>query len=196
MNYCPFLESIYRHIDTLIKPEFFTAKDSFYACLGALIGSGIALCISSILRTRKTNKDKKSAKEALIDRLKFNNDRALQMLRQFNDIKETPNYLFDTTGVIIWLSLSSKVFSKQLIEEINWHRYQLDHLNSKLSTYYLFMANYHPLMMKDQYYQGVHKAREERARQSILLQLKEVSAAFLPLIQEIDKNPEIFHIQQ
>lgn len=187
MNYCPFLENIYRHIDIIVKPEFFTFKDFFYACLGALIGSCIALCISSILRTRKINKDKKLAQKALIDRLKFNNDRALQMLSQFNDVKEIPNYLFDTTGIIIWLSLSSELFSKQLIEKINWHRYQLDHLNSKLSIYYLFKANA-LLMMKDQYYQGAHKAKEERVRQSILLQLKEVNVAFPPLIQKIDKS--------
>lgn len=187
MNYCPFLENIYCHIDTLINPEFFTFKDFFYACLGALIGSGIALYISSILRTRKINKDKKLAKEALIDRLKFNNARALQMLSQFSGIKEIPNYLFDTTGIIIWLSLSSELFSKQLIEKINWHRYQLDHLNSKLSVYYLFKAN-SLLMMKDQYHQDIHKVMEGQARQSILLQLKEVNKTFPPLVQEIDKS--------
>lgn len=187
MNYCPFLENIYQYINTLIKPNLFTFKDFFYTFLSALIGSGIALCISNIRRTRKINKDKNLAKKALIERLTFNNDRALQMLDQFDGGKEIPNYLFDTTGIIIWLSLSSELFSKKLISDLNWHRYQLDHLNSKLSTYYLFMINGF-LKTKDQYHQDLNRTMEKQARQSILLQLKEVNGAFCPLVQKIEDS--------
>ena len=165
----------------MVLQDLLIFKNYWYAGIGALIGFIITLYVSNIRRARKINKDKNLAKEALINRLTFNNDRILQMLGQFGGGKETPNYLFDTTGIIIWLSLSSELFSEQLISDINWHRYQLDHLNSKLSTYYLTISTFQGNNLE------LHKAIKEQSLQSIVLQLKKVSGAFCPLIQKIDK---------
>src|SRR5712664_3458536 len=104
----------------------------WFAFLGALLGA-----LTAIWLTKRQDAERKYlAKKALADRLHFNAERATQMLGQFGS-GSCPNYLFDTTGIIIWLTRAADIMDEQLITDINWHRYQLDHLNAKLSVYYI-----------------------------------------------------------
>lgn len=51
----------------------------------------------------------------------------------------TPNYKFDTGGLVIWLSRSTDIIPPKIRDEISWHRYQMDHANTILETYYVFI---------------------------------------------------------
>lgn len=107
----------------------------WYATLGALLGAGVA-----ILFLKHQNRQRKYfAKKAIADRLHFNVERATDMLSWFAK-GGIPNFLFDITGIVIWLTLATDILDDQLIKDISWHRYQLDHLNAKLSVYYTTTA--------------------------------------------------------
>ncbi|MBC2603752.1 hypothetical protein [Puniceicoccus vermicola] len=107
----------------------------WYAFLGAALGSIFAIIISWRIQVSHRKKESQLAKEALVERLKFNNDRALQMMEIFGK-HGWPNMSFDTTGIIIWLSRVAGILEGQLLQDVNWHRYQLDHINDKLTIYW------------------------------------------------------------
>jgi hypothetical protein len=157
----------------------------WYASLGALIGSGVALIIAHFDGKRRTKRERATAKQALMERLEFNGTRITQMLGQFSSGVEVPNYPLDTTGIIVWLTLSYDVLNGELIKDINWHRYQLDHLNTKLHTYYLLIAANNPFAPDASAY---IRARESEARRSICTHLKETSEAVCPLIRRLEQQ--------
>src|SRR4051812_34108544 len=103
---------------------FFGAKDNWFALLGAIFGSLITLAV--YFHSRR--KERQAAVANLIERLSFNKIRCEQMLEYFGAGK-LPTFDFDTNGIIIWLSRSEGILRGETIEKINWHRYQLDHLN-------------------------------------------------------------------
>lgn len=78
----------------------------------------------------------KSARRELIASLKFNRERADQMFRQFAS-GMTPNYNFDTTGLIIWTNRASEVLNEKIIKDLNWTRFQMDHANCQLNSFYV-----------------------------------------------------------
>ena len=45
------------------------------------------------------------------------------------------------SGITIWLSASHDILESELIADINWHRYQLDHITNKLSLCSITMAS-------------------------------------------------------
>ena len=156
----------------------------WYAFCGALLGSGVALIIAHLDNKRRTKHERTAAKKALMERLEFNGTRITQMLGQFGSGVEVPNYPLDTTGIVVWLTLSYDVLDGDLVKDINWHRYQLDHLNTKLHTYYLLVAATNPFAPDASPY---IRARESEAKRSICAHLKETSEAVCPLIRRLDK---------
>lgn len=107
----------------------------WYAVFGALIGSAIAIVITRWSDKRQFHARQTVARNALIERLTFNNQRVVDMLKWFDDGGD-PNFLLDTTGIIVWLTLAEDIIPQPLFEQVNWHRYQLDHINAKLAVYY------------------------------------------------------------
>jgi len=115
--------------------KWFDIHQIWYALLGTFFGASAALYLANC----QNKKRKFLAKTALAERLQFNFERATQMLGQFGS-GISPNYLFDTTGIVIWLTVTADILDNNLIAAINWHRYQLDHLNAKLSVYYISIS--------------------------------------------------------
>ncbi len=115
----------------------FAIKDNYFMIGGAVLGTISTVLLTIYEYRKKIREDRLVARSALLAALRFNDDRATQMLGQFAQ-GAIPNYQFDTTGLIIWLSRSSDLFEKDVLEKINWHRYQLDHLNTQLTTFYVF----------------------------------------------------------
>lgn len=118
-------------------PQKPMAPDYLNAFIGAVFGTASSVGLAYVIYIMERRRERKSAKKALMDGLRFNDDRAVQMLGQFA-VGVTPNYQFDTAGLIIWISRSEGLFNDKLVRAINWHRYQMDHANTILATYYVF----------------------------------------------------------
>jgi hypothetical protein len=121
----------------LILPDWLgDGKDYWLLALGGLIGTVTAVLLGRRDEGRRRLAELNLAKDALLERLHFNDDRIVQMLELFAVGKLTPDFTLDTTGIITWLSRSSGILTSETITAVNWHRYQLDHINSKLSIFY------------------------------------------------------------
>lgn len=118
------------------QPKKDMEADYLNAAIGAVFGAILSVGTAYYFIFKEIRKNRREAKEALLEGLRFNDDRAVQMLGQFA-IGMTPNYQFDTTGLIVWLSKSAGLFRDDLLKRINWHRYQMDHANTMLATYYV-----------------------------------------------------------
>jgi|SRR5665213_2903895 len=111
-------------------------RDYWLAFVSAIIGAGITLC--SYFYSRR--QERKTAVKSLLASLKFNDERCRQMEDYFaNGIR--PNFELDTVGIILWLSKAESLLPDGLIHDINWHRYQLDHINSRLRILHAFVAS-------------------------------------------------------
>jgi hypothetical protein len=111
----------------------------FHAFVSAVFGAFFGALVAIKLTQRQNTKRKQFAKTAVAERLHVNAKLATQMLEWFAK-DGRPNYLFDTTGIVVWLTMSADILESALITDINWHRYQLDHLNAKLLIYYFAVA--------------------------------------------------------
>ena len=153
----------------------------WYAVFGAIMGSVIAIVITRRSDRRQIRNRKILARNALIERLNFNNDRVVQMLGYF-DTGGWPNFLLDTTGIIVWLTLAEDIIPQPLFVQVNWHRYQLDHVNAKLAVYY--GALYAPPSDDHD-----HEEMVKGLRQSIYDHLADIRDGVAPLITAL-QNPK------
>ena len=115
-------------------------KDYWLLFLGAVIGALVTVALAKHEFKKAELRELRLSRDALLERLLFNEDRAVQMLALFAEAKLQPDFNLDTTGIIIWLSRSSGILTPETIKAINWHRYQLDHINSKLALFQLYRA--------------------------------------------------------
>lgn len=108
-------------------------KDYWYALVSALIGAAIGICWT----IRQFKAQQHQAANRCLDRLRkclsFNIDRLNQAKVQLEK-SEIPNYPLDTAQLNYWLAQSHDILAANLIRDIDWQRYQLDHISSKFVT--------------------------------------------------------------
>ena len=114
-------------------------KDYWYATIGAIIGSLISIWWTKRELRREQRQDKQKYIVRLRDCLLFNVDRLKQAKDQLQQ-EIVPNYPLDTAQLNDWIVQSSELLDKKLIQEIDWQRYQLDHITAKISAVSLFVV--------------------------------------------------------
>lgn len=141
MNYCPFLENIYRHINTLINPNLFTFKDFFYTFLSALLGVLFGYFFAQYKYNKEKSIEKESLKENLIGSFKFNLEQITQCIDYLNkDI--LPNFTLDDVAPKHMLLHGKHLFDdNDLYKKFSWQCYQLTHINSKLAYMHIYIVN-------------------------------------------------------
>ena len=142
MNYCPFLENIYRHIDMLVNPEFLTFKDLFCACLGASLGIILGYFLTVHLNKQQRKQETINLQNDLIKVFKSNIRLINQCIDQLENKNEIPNYPLDINPVNYILFKGKNLFSNEdLYTQFNWQRFQLEHINNKLIYYFNISLN-------------------------------------------------------
>lgn len=107
--------------------------------LEVFIGFGIGLVYSELRNHAVLFGAKKNFQKNLKELFEFNLDRCVQMKRQLTEVKDgkiqIPNYPFDTDALKHVIFDGRSFFRDQKsFDDINWIRYQLDHLNFKLAA--------------------------------------------------------------
>jgi hypothetical protein len=107
--------------------------------LEILIGFAVGLVYSEVKDQIIFFGAKKNFQKNLHDLFYFNLDRCDQMKKQLTEPKngmiEIPNYPFDTDALKHVIFDGRDFFKDQnSFDDINWRRYQLDHLNLKLAA--------------------------------------------------------------
>ena len=110
-----------------------SVKDYWYAVVSALIGAAIG--IGWTIRHFKMQQREASNRclARLRECLSFNIDRLNQAKGQLEK-NEVPNYPLDTVQLNYWLAQSHDIVPADLIRALDWQRYQLDHISSKIVT--------------------------------------------------------------
>lgn len=157
----------------------YSIKDNYLAGFGAVIGTVFSIGIAYLIYRYKYRKEHLLAKNALMERILFNDDRAVQMLHIFS-VGRCPNFPLDTTGIIIWLGRSADILSSDAINEVNWHRYQLDHVNMKLSALYQIIS--------ERGFAAYRIKRVRKMRNSICDHLEEIHKGRTRLLELLEKK--------
>lgn len=107
--------------------------DVLLALVGAAIGTYMGVFVSN-RQFAKTEKERKiEVLNGLAESLAFNSNRSGNLLNEFRNNQKIATFRFDTASLHGWIMRSHGVLTKELLEELNWHWYQLDHINQKLS---------------------------------------------------------------
>jgi hypothetical protein len=111
-------------------------KDIALLFVGLVISSAYSVWVATLKFKEAVQKDRESAKAALIERIRHNDWLIVEMLRYFGQ-GGSPSFLLDPNGILIWLSRSASLLDPATVKQVYDFRYQLDHLNSKLATFYV-----------------------------------------------------------
>lgn len=114
-----------------------TFKDTINSFVGALIGIILGSLLSQWQWNQKLKRDKKILKANISTVFNFNLDRIRQCIDYLENKNLIPNFLLDVNSVNHVLFKGRELFSTiEIFDKFNWQRYQLEHLNTKLSYYY------------------------------------------------------------
>ena len=142
--------------------------------ISSIVGLFVGLTYNKFETSYTKSSRQELAKSQLAKSYRFNLVLVDKMIKQLkNDPPEAiPNYLFDTDPIKQVIFYSEDLLGT--IEEVysyNWHRYQLDHLNIKL-TYILGTLAHHACQKEIVQDFRENLAREQKAIQDILSKLK------------------------
>jgi len=98
---------------------FGRVQDYWFLVLGAALGALTTVWWAKHEFKRFQSTEKGLSKNALLERLQFNDDRVVQILAQLASRKLTPDFTFDTTGIIIWLSRIEGILPAETVQAIN-----------------------------------------------------------------------------
>jgi hypothetical protein len=111
----------------------FSWKDYWFALIGAGLGAWIAIKLTEQQKKEIRKIEIERIRTELITALDFNLDLAEKAMEWLNK-EGMPSFTLDTTK-LAHLTLEAYGFlDPQLIKDIDWHRYQLDHITEKLSA--------------------------------------------------------------
>lgn len=111
----------------------FSIKDYWYAVIGALIGALIGIWWAK----GEEEKKRKKACAACVKRLKTCIEANLKLLQQSKEqltANNIPNFPFDTAQFNHWLTQADDALTPELFKDIDWQRYQLDHISAKFTV--------------------------------------------------------------
>lgn len=121
---------------SVLAPSESTFLQYWYAFVGAVFGT--AFTLGGVFITRRMKE--REARAKLVERIRFNRER-LEQVRGYLANNTVPSFPLDTTGLIIWLHSSSGLLKQQLIDDIDGHRYQLDHIHNKMQMVFSYFSS-------------------------------------------------------
>ena len=160
----------------------FLLTNLFGAVLGLIVGLSYSNIATWVTRTSR----QKTARSKLAKAYRFNLDRIIQMLGQLSSAPpEIPNYPFDTDPIKTVLFYGDDLLGTPVeIQSYNSHRYQLDHLNLKLTQ--LLAASNPERQIKTMQDFLSHLRGEQKAIEDILLKLEEASTLLVNKNEQCD----------
>ncbi|MBI2511248.1 MAG: hypothetical protein HYV96_04675 [Opitutae bacterium] len=108
-------------------------KDYFYAIVSAVIGALLGILWAKLEFAAQQKKEAEKVRLGIIDTLKFNKERAEQANEQLKN-GGMPNYPLDGARLSSLILPAHGLLSDELLLRVDWHRYQLDHITSKLAV--------------------------------------------------------------
>ena len=105
-------------------------KDYWYAIVSAFIGAYIGILWTKKQFAVQKEEEKKNCVKRLELCIKFNLERLAQAKTQLEN-NTVPNYPLDTFQFNHWLAESRDLIAPELVRDLNWQRFQLDHVSSK-----------------------------------------------------------------
>jgi len=109
----------------------------FFAGAGGLIGTIFGIIFTIWSYNKKKKESVSTALKALSASLKFNNERLEQIIGSLEFIlerKKFPDYALDDLVLALRTAKMYGDIDSEILKEIEWHRYQLNHINQKLSS--------------------------------------------------------------
>lgn len=107
-------------------------KDYFYAIVSAGIGTWLGIFWAKGQFNAQLKKEEEKVRLGIVGTLKFNKERATQAKAQLSE-GGMPNYPLDGARLSSLILPAHGFISDELLRRLDWHRYQLDHITSKLS---------------------------------------------------------------
>jgi hypothetical protein len=159
-----------------------SGKDYWYATVSALLGALIGISWTKRQFKRLKENEKRRCVSRLRESLQFNVDRLNQAHDQLQG-SVFPNYPLDTAQLNHWLTEAHDLLPAQLLKNLDWHRYQLDHISSKfqVASNFVVLTAGRELTSAEQGYVSALKA-------SLIEHIDGVRNALPPLIQQIPKQ--------
>ncbi len=111
----------------------------FFVAVGLGLGAAVAVIIDRLIMFLHDRKQHFETRNALKERFEAN-IKLGNALWSYFDSGGKPNFLFDTGGILVWLTQAQKSLTKEEVTDINACRYQLEHLNAKLTALYSVAA--------------------------------------------------------
>jgi hypothetical protein len=108
----------------------FSVKDYWYGIISAIIGALIGIWWTKRQFVIEKVELREKCVECLKSCIKFNLERLRQAKEQL-DQNVVPNYPLDTAQFNHWLAQSHDSLSPELLRDLDWQRFQLDHISSK-----------------------------------------------------------------
>lgn len=111
----------------------FSWKDYWYAGISAIIGALLGIAWANSQTVRKNRLQLAKSRRLLLESVEFNLQRLAQMIDMLQNQSILPNFLLDSDTLSKRLDSISDFFPDQVVSRLSWERYQLEHINSKLT---------------------------------------------------------------
>ena len=108
-------------------------KDYFYAIISAVIGTLLGIWWARRQFQKQKDEEARQVLSDIVDSLNFNKERSVQAIGQLNS-HTIPNYPLDGSRLSSLIQMASGRLPSELIRRLDWHRFQLDHITSKLTV--------------------------------------------------------------
>lgn len=110
-----------------------SGKDYFYATISAVIGALIGIYWTKAQSRNQKNQENEKIRVSILDSLRFNQERGIQAKAQL-DGGGMPNYPLDGTRLSNLVVQAHGYLSPETLKNLDWHRFQLDHITAKLGV--------------------------------------------------------------
>jgi len=151
----------------------------WYGFVGALFGAAIALAYD-----RRKKKDSQRVALAKLREILVRNSGLMAEVLKWIIPGGKPNFTLDTLGLNLWIAASAGVIDPDVLRDLDGHRYQLEHINTKLTIFYSSTSVLESLQVSDENRLRVRVEEERRLDilNHVIGQSKE-SARILALLQ-------------
>lgn len=153
-------------------------KDYWYATVSAVIGAMIGISWTKAQFRRQKLSEKQRCVQRLRESLQFNVERLNQAHGQLQE-NMFPNYPLDTAQLNHWLTEAHDLLPAELLKNLDWQRYQLDHISSK------FVVASQLVALTAGRVRPAEQMYMQALRESLIQHIDGVRNALPPLIEQI-----------
>lgn len=114
--------------------DLWSPVDFFYAMLGTLLGAVLGVGLTVLFERISEKRRCRRSLQAIRRSMGF----CLERTEQAKDLLQkggAPSFPLDASRLADWLSAADGVLSEQLWRDLDWHRFQLEHITHKLVVY-------------------------------------------------------------